>query len=149
MFSKSLMQIRSRLRATAGLAAWALAAILAALAGICWLSAALFIWLLGTYTPLAACAIMGAVFIALTALLALGAWFSRKAGQDRQEEIELASRPARGWVNPSTVSAGLDMAQMVGGRRASTMLAGAIAVAWLLGHLAQSSDTATSTDDPS
>lgn len=139
MLTNNLTQFKGRLQAAAMTAAWYLAAGLAALAAICWLSAALFIWLLESHTPLAASSIMGGIWIVLAASFALGGWLVRRAR--RRELARLAmmerSRPPPGWINPSTLAAGLDVAQLVGGKRASAIVAGAFAVTWLLGRLAQ------------
>jgi hypothetical protein len=147
MLPKNLTHIKGSLQATAVMAVWWLAASIAAVAAICWLSAAFFIWLLESQTPLAACAIMGATWAVLAGTFALAGWLIRRSKKQKLARME-RSRPVQGWMNPSTISAGLDVAQLVGGRRASALVAGAFAVVWLVGRLGQSSTaTATSNDD--
>ena len=130
------------------MAVWCLAAIVAGLTALCWLSAAFFIWLLDHYTPLAACAIMGAIWAALAGIFALSGWLIRRAKKQKLAAIQ-RSRPATspGWVNPSTLAAGLDVAQLVGGKRASALVAGAFAFVWLLGRLSQPRNPAATADD--
>jgi hypothetical protein len=152
MLPNNLTHIKDRLQATAAMAVWCLAGIVAGLAALCWLSAAFFIWLLNNYTPLAACAIMGAIWAALAGILVLAGWLIRRA--KRQKLAAMAARqrakPPASWMNPSTVAAGLDIAQLVGGRRASALVVGAFAVVWLLGRLGQpGATTAAPNDDAS
>jgi hypothetical protein len=148
MLPNNLTHIKSRLQATAAMAVWCLAAIVAGLAALCWLSAAFFIWLLDHYTPLAACAIMGAIWAALAGTFALSGWLMRRSKKKQLAAMQRSRPASAGWVNPSTLAAGLDVAQLVGGKRASALVAGAFAVVWLLGRLGQpNKSTATSDDD--
>ncbi len=131
------------------MAVWCVAAIAAGLAALCWLSAAFFLWLLNNYTPLAACAIMAAIWAALAGIFALSGWLMRRAKRRKLAAMAAMqrSKPVTSWMNPSTIAAGLDVAQLVGGRRASALVAGAFAVVWLLGRLGQSGTHAAATDD--
>jgi O-antigen/teichoic acid export membrane protein len=111
------------------------AAAIAALFAFLMFSAALFIYLADRYDALTASLILAGCFVVLAAIFVVTARYIR-----RRQELELKAAAARraaaaqsvSWMEPAILAAGLDLARMIGGRRAASLAAGAVAAMWLL-----------------
>jgi hypothetical protein len=117
----------------AGMAAWIAAAAIAIGCALLMFCIALFIWLADRYDALTASLILGGGFAALAFIFFLGALFvhSRREQQRRIMEARRAAQSSS-WMEPAILAAGLDLARLIGGRRAVSLAAGAVAALWLL-----------------
>jgi hypothetical protein len=135
MFAEQISDIKRSLNATAGLAAWIAAAVIAAVFAFVMLAAALFIYLADRYDALTASLILAGCFVALAAIFVVAARYIRRR-QDLERKAAAARRAAAAqsisWMEPAILAAGLDLARLIGGRRAASLAAGAVAAVWLL-----------------
>jgi len=135
MIAEHIDDIKHSLKATAGLAAWMAAAGVAVVFAIVMLAAALFVYLADRYDALTASLILAGLFAALAAIFVVAARYIR-----RRQELERRAAAARrakaaqsiAWMEPAILAAGLDLARLIGGRRAASLAAGAVAAMWLL-----------------
>jgi hypothetical protein len=134
MIGNQISELKRGVKSTAAIAGWGLLAAIAAGIAVLWFAAALFIFLADRYDALTASLSVGGCFVLLAAI-ALGAAFYIH----RQRELErkaaakaAASVSTTAWLEPALIAAGLDIARMIGGRRAVSLAAGAAAVVWLL-----------------
>jgi hypothetical protein len=72
--------------------------------------------------------------VLLAAIAALAAFYIHR---QRELERKAAAKAAANvnttaWLEPALLAAGLDVARLIGGRRAVSLAAGAAAVVWLL-----------------
>jgi fructose-specific phosphotransferase system IIC component len=98
-------------------------------------AAALFIYLADRYDALTASLIMAGCFVALAAIFVVAARYIRRR-QELEQKAAAARRAAAAqsvsWMEPAILAAGLDLARLIGGRRAASLAAGAVAAMWLL-----------------
>jgi len=135
MIAEHIDDIKHSLKATAGLAAWMAAAIIAVVFALVMFAVALFIYLADRYDALTASLILAGLFAALAAIFVVAARYIR-----RRQELERRAAAARrakaaqsiAWMEPAILAAGLDLARLIGGRRAASLAAGAVAAVWLL-----------------
>lgn len=130
MFDAQIRHAKETIRHTAGIALCGLAAMVAGLVALGMFTTALFIWVAQRTDTMTAALTIGAAFSALAGIAVIVALLLRKAPEDEPEQQPQQSAAA--WLEPSMVAAGLDIARMVGGRRATSLVAGALAVYWLL-----------------
>jgi hypothetical protein len=110
--------------------------------------AALFSWLSGLYGTIAACLIIAGGFVVL-ALMPLFVLMSIQ----RREEARIAAAAAKArttqWLNPATLSLGLQAARMVGRNRGLAAGAvGALLLGWLVSQMASASESKTDAAEP-
>jgi hypothetical protein len=133
MIAEQISDAKRSLKATVGMAAWIAAAVVAIGCALVMFAIALFIWLADLYDALTASLILGGGFAALAFLLFLGALYIHSR-REHERRIMAARRAAQStaWIEPAILSAGLDLARLIGGRRAASLAAGAVAALWLL-----------------
>jgi len=130
MIANQISDVKRGLKSTAAIAGWGLLAALAIGIAVLWFALALFIFLSDRYDALTASLSVGGCFVLLAGLAALAAFYIH-----RQRELErkaAASAASVYWLEPALIAAGLDVARLIGGRRAVSLAAGAAAVFWLL-----------------
>ena len=135
MIAEHIEDIKHSLKATAGLAAWMGAAAVAAAFAFIMFAVALFLYLADRYDALTASLILAGCFVALAAIFVVAARYLQ-----RRRELERKAAAARraaaaqsaAWMEPAILAAGLDLARLIGGRRAASLAAGAVAAVWLL-----------------
>jgi hypothetical protein len=135
MIAEQISDIKRSLKATAGMAAWMMAAAIAAFFAFVMFAAALFIYLTDRYDALTASLTLAGCFAALAVILVVAARYIRRR-QDLERKAAAARRAAAAqsvaWLEPAILAAGLDLARLIGGRRAASLAAGAVAAVWLL-----------------
>ena len=135
MIAEQISDAKRSVKATVGMAAWMLAAALAAACAIGMFALAVFIYLADRYDALTASLILAGCFAALAAIFVVVARYIRRR-QDLERKAAAASRAAAAqslaWMEPAILAAGLDLARLIGGRRAASLAAGAVAAMWLL-----------------
>jgi hypothetical protein len=131
MIANQISDMKRGLKSTAAVAAWSVLAAIAVGIAVLWFAAALFIFLADRYDALTASLSVGGCFVLLAGIAALAALYIR-----RQRELErkatAASVSTAAWLEPALIAAGLDIARLIGGRRAVSLAAGAAAVVWLV-----------------
>src|SRR5258708_5546970 len=132
MIAEHISDIKRSLQATAGLAAWIAAAVLALVFAIVMFAAALFIYLADRYDALTASLILAGCFVALAAILVVPARYIQRRQQLAAAARRAAVAQSVAWMEPAILAAGLDLARLIGGRRAASLAAGAVAAMWLL-----------------
>ena len=133
MIAEQISDAKRSLKATASIAAWVLAAAVAGACALLMFGIALFIWLADRYDALTASLILGAGFAVLAFIFFLGALYIRSR-REQERRMVAARRAAQSvsWMEPAILAAGLDLARLIGGRRAASLAAGAVAALWLL-----------------
>lgn len=135
MFENLLAPWRAKYRvAVAQAACYAVAGIAGAVA-LAFGLAALFSWLSGLYGTIPACLIIAGGFV-VVALIPLFVLMSIQ----RREEARIAAAAAKArttqWLNPATLSLGLQAARMVGKNRGLAAGAvGAVLLGWLVSQM--------------
>lgn len=130
MIANQISDMKRGFKSTAAMAGWGLLAAIAVGIAVLWFAAALFIFLADRYDALTASLSVGGCFVLLAGIAALAAFYIH-----RQRELErkaAASAVSVNWLEPALIAAGLDLARMIGGRRAVSLAAGAAAAVWLL-----------------
>jgi cobalamin synthase len=135
MFANLLAPLRAKVNlALVGAACYAVAGIAGAIA-LAFGIAALFSWLASQYGTIAACLIVAAIFVVLAIIPMVVLAFARKAEERR---VMLAAAKARQtqWINPATLSLGLQAARMLGRNRGIAMAAvGSVLAGWLISQM--------------
>jgi len=135
MLSNLLAPLRAKLNlALMSAICYAVAGIAGAIA-LAFGIAALFTWLDDQYGTIAACLIVAAVFVVLAVIPIIVLAMARKAEERR---VLLAAAKARQtqWVNPATLSLGLQAARMLGRNRGIAAAAvGSVLVGWLISQM--------------
>jgi hypothetical protein len=135
MIAEQISDAKRSVKATVGMAAWILAAALAVAGAIVMFAVALFIYLADRYDALTASLILAGGFIVLAAIFVAVALYIRQR-REQERRTAAASRAAAAqsisWMEPAILAAGLDLARLIGGRRAASLAAGAVAAMWLL-----------------
>ena len=131
MIADQINDMKRGFKSTAAIAGWELLAAIAVGIAVLWFAAALFIFLADRYDALTASLSVGGCFLLLAGIAALAAFYVH-----RQRELERKAAAARAsptdWLEPALIAAGLDLARLIGGRRAVSLAAGAAAAVWLL-----------------
>ena|ERR1044071_3787596 len=141
MLASQISDIKRGARSTAAIAGWGLLAALAIGIAVLWFAVALFIFLSNRYDALTASLVVGGCFVLLAGIAALAAWYVHR--QREQEKKVAAKSEASAWLEPALIAAGLDIARMIGGRRAVSLAAGAAAVVWMLNKANSSNGNGT------
>jgi hypothetical protein len=135
MFANLLAPLRAKVNlAIASVACYAAAGIAGAVA-LAFGIAALFTWLDDQYGKIAACLIVAAGFLVLAIIPFIVLALARKAEQRR---VMLAAAKARQsqWINPATLSLGLQAVRMLGRNRSIAMAAvGSVLAGWLISQM--------------
>ena len=135
MLSNLLAPLRAKLNlALMSATCYAVAGIAGAIA-LAFGIAALFTWLDDQYGTIAACLIVAAVFVVFAVIPIIVLAMARKAEERR---VLLAAAKARQtqWVNPATLSLGLQAARMLGRNRGIAAAAvGSVLVGWLISQM--------------
>jgi hypothetical protein len=147
VFENLLAPWRAKYRmAVAQAACYAIAGIAGAVA-LAFALAALFSWLSGLYGTIPACLIIagGFIVVALIPLFIL-------MGIQRREEARIAAAAAKArttqWLNPATLSLGLQAARMVGRNRGLAAGAvGALVLGWLVSQMASPKESEADAPD--
>ena len=135
MFAQQINEMKRGVRATAAMAAWGSLAALAVGIAVMWFAVALFVFLADRYGAVTASLVLGGCFLVLAGISVLVLLSIRRQRElERRAAARAASRAANSmpWMEPALLAAGLDVARMIGGRRAVSLAAGAAAVVWLL-----------------
>jgi hypothetical protein len=131
MIAHQISDMKRGLRSTAAMAAWGLLAAVAVGIAVLWFAVALFVFLTDRYGAVTASLSVGGCFLVLAGMSVLVILYMRK-----QREVEHRAAASRAnsmaWMEPALLAAGLDVARLIGGRRAVSLAAGAAAVVWLL-----------------
>ncbi|MBX9846231.1 MAG: hypothetical protein K2Z80_30945 [Xanthobacteraceae bacterium] len=134
MIANQISDMKRGLKSTVAMAGWGLLAAIAIGIAVLWFAVALFIFLADRYDALTASLAVGGCFVLLAVIAALAAFTIHR--QRERERIAAAKAAANvnatAWLEPALIAAGLDIARMIGGRRAVSLAAGAAAVVWLL-----------------
>lgn len=141
MIVEHISDAKRSLKATIDMAAWITAVVIAIGCALAMFALALFIWLADRYDALTASLILGGGFAALAFVFFLGALYVHSRRE--QERRMIAARRAAqstAWMEPAILAAGLDLARLVGGRRAASLAAGAVAAVWLLNRTGTSAN---------
>jgi hypothetical protein len=135
MFSQLLAPLRAKVNlALISAVCYAAAGIAGAIA-LAFGIAALFTWLDDHYGTIAACLIVAGVFVVLAVIPIIVLAMARKAEERR---VLLAAAKARQtqWINPATLSLGLQAARMLGRNRGVAMAAvGSVLAGWLISQM--------------
>jgi hypothetical protein len=134
MIGNQISDMKRGLKSTAAIAGWGLLAAIAVGIAVLWFAAALFIFLTDRYDALTASLVVGGCFVLLAGIAVLAAFYiHRQRELERQAAAKAAANVSTtAWLEPALIAAGLDIARMIGGRRAVSLAAGAAAVVWLL-----------------
>ena len=135
MFATLLAPVRAKLNlALTSVVCYAAAGIAGAIA-LAFGIAALFSWLADQYGTIAACLIIAGGFVVLAIIPIVVLAMARKREERR---IMLAAAKARStqWINPATLSLGLEAARMLGRNRGIAAAAvGSLLVGWLISQM--------------
>ena len=129
MIAEQISDAKRSLKATASMAVWIIVAVIAVCFALLMFGIALFIWLADRYDALTASLILGGGFAALAFIFFLVALYIHSR-REQERRMMAARRAAQSttWMEPAILAAGLDLARMIGGRRAASLAAGAVAV---------------------
>ena len=141
MFANLLAPLRAKLNlAVTSVICYAVAGIAGAIA-VAFGIAALFTWLDDQFGTIAACLIVAGVFVVLAVIPIIVLAMARKAEERR---IMLAAAKARQtqWINPATLSLGLQAARMLGRNRGIAIAAvGSVLAGWLISQMMGEEET--------
>ena len=129
MIADQINDMKRGLKSTAAIAGWELLAAIALAIAVLWFAAALFIFLADRYGALTASLSVGGCFVLLAGIAALAAFYVHR--QRALQRKVAADVNASAWLEPALIAAGLDIARLIGGRRAVSLAAGAAAAVWL------------------
>ena len=135
MFANLLAPLRAKVNlALTSAICYAVAGVAGAIA-LAFGVAALVTWLDAQYGTIVACLIVAAVFVVLAVIPIIVLAMARRAEERR---ILLAAAKARQtqWINPATLSLGLQAARMLGRNRGIAMAAvGSVLAGWLISQM--------------
>ena len=134
MIAQQINEMKRGLKSTAAMAAWGLLAAVAVGIAVLWFAVALFVFLSNRYDAVTASLSVGGCFLLLAGLRRLRSFTFAGSASWSAGPLRAASRTANSmpWLEPAIIAAGLDVARLIGGRRAVSLAAGAAAVVWLL-----------------
>jgi hypothetical protein len=146
MFANLLAPLRAKVNlAITSVVCYAAAGIAGAIA-LAFGIGALFRWLDDHYGTIAACLIVAAGFLVLAIIPIIVLALARKAEERR---VMLAAAKARQtqWINPATLSLGLQAARMLGRNRGVAMAAvGSVLAGWLISQMMGEEETGDEED---
>jgi hypothetical protein len=131
MIANQISDMKRGVRSTAAMAAWGLLAALAVGIAVLWFAVALFVFLTDRYGAVAASLSVGGCFLLLAGMAVLAILYIRRQ-RELEQRVAAAKANSTAWLEPAILAAGLDVARLIGGRRAVSLAAGAAAVVWLL-----------------
>ena len=137
MIAQQINEMKRGVRSTAVMAAWGLLAAVAVGIAVLWFAVALFVFLSNRYDAVTASLSVGGCFLVLAGIAALAILYIRRQRElEHRAALRAAARTANlmPWLEPAIIAAGLDVARLIGGRRAVSLAAGAAAVVWLLNN---------------
>jgi hypothetical protein len=148
MFENLLAPWRAKLNiAVAQAGCYAVAGIAGAVA-LAFGLAALFSWLSGLYGTIAACLIIAGGFVVI-ALIPLIVLMSIRSREEKRVAQAAAKARATQWINPATLSLGLQAARMVSRNRGLAAGAvGALLLGWVVSQMAASHERETDAAEP-
>jgi hypothetical protein len=134
MIAQQISDVKRGMKSTAVMAAWGLLAAIAVGIAVLWFAVALFVFLTDRYGAVIASLSVGGCFLLLAGIAVLAILYIRRRHELEQRAASRAAAKANStaWLEPALLAAGLDVARMIGGRRAVSLAAGAAAVVWLL-----------------
>ena len=134
MIANQISDVKRGLKSTAAIAGWGLLAAIAAGIAVLWFAVALFVFLTDQYDAVTASLAVGGCFVLLAGMAVLAAlYIHRQRELERKTAAKAAANVnATAWLEPALLAAGLDIARLIGGRRAVSLAAGAAAAVWLL-----------------
>lgn len=126
--STQIRYAKGAVRKTAAVVVALLTAAVLTFAALVWFTIALFFWLAAHSNSLTASLTIGAAFLVLAGIAAIVALLVRNA------PVKIGREPpaqaATAWLDPSVFAAGVQAAQAVGGRKATSVIAAALAAYW-------------------
>ncbi|MBV9347124.1 MAG: hypothetical protein JO245_04030 [Pseudolabrys sp.] len=128
--STQIRYAKGALRKTLGVAAAGIVAAVFLSAALVMLTVALFLWLASRSDPLTAALVLGAAFGVLAGIAAIVALLLKNS------PVRIGREPpaqaATAWLEPSVFAAGVQAAHAVGGRKATSVIAAALAAYWVV-----------------
>lgn len=130
LLSTQIRYAKGAVRKTVGVAAAGVVAMIFIAAALVMFTVALFIWLAALSDPLTAALTIGAAFLVLAGIAAITALLLKNA------PVRIGREPpaqaATAWLDPSVFAAGIQAAHAVGGRKATSVIAAALAAYWIV-----------------
>ena len=140
MFDSLLAPLRAKLRLAATSAACYAIAGFAALLALAFALAALFSYLAGLYGTITAALIIAGGFVVVAIVPLIVLMVVRRREERRLMRAAAKARSTQ-WINPATLSLGLEAARLVGKNRGIvTAVIGALAVGWLMSQMLSGED---------
>ena|SRR5438552_2618087 len=124
---------QSKTGLSAGIAAWALVAALAAVGTLCWLSVTAFLWLAQHYDSITAALIL-TFFYLLVSLIALLAAVLLRRHTVAQANLALAERQNT-LLDPRLLAIGMEIGRTIGWRRIASVAAAGVLAAGIAKEL--------------
>jgi hypothetical protein len=124
------LKAQSKTGLSAGLLVWALIGLSCAVATVCFVILAGFIWLAERYGTLSAALVLGAFFFSITVIAVVACALAHR-GTVRRAKLELASRGNALWLDPRLAGVTLQVSRSIGWRRLAPLLAVGILAAGL------------------
>jgi hypothetical protein len=121
---------KAKIANTLRAAMWGAIAAAAGIAAFLFFLIGLFIWTADRYDAVVASVTLGIV-LACIAMLAATAFYMMQRRKILQPEKKRPAVKAM-WLDPVLVTAGLDVARALGGRRTAMLMLGALATTWIL-----------------
>jgi Ca2+/Na+ antiporter len=121
---RSYLQLKAQSKAglSAGLLIWALIAMFAAIATVCFVILSAFIWLADRYGELTASLAFGACFLLITIIAVISCAMAHRRTVERAK-LELAARGNAPWLDPRLAGVTLQVGRAIGWRKLVPLLA--------------------------
>ncbi|TAK48949.1 MAG: hypothetical protein EPO23_05705 [Xanthobacteraceae bacterium] len=133
MFGEQIEEFKRGVRLSLDITLLQLAAAVAVALAVVLFATALFIWLMNQYGAIIASVTIGCGFLAIAGIVMLQVAFLRRKQQLRQQMKHARTvRADLAWLNPATITLGLNAAQLIGKRRGASVVAGALLAVWYL-----------------
>jgi hypothetical protein len=129
---RTYLQLKAQSKAglSVGLLIWALIAMFGAVATVCFVILAAFIWLADRYGELTAALAFGACFFLMTVVALVSCALAHRRTVQRAK-LELASRSSAPWLDPRLVGVTMQMSRAIGWRKLAPLLAVGVLAAGL------------------
>ena len=135
MFANLLAPLRAKVNLALTSAICYAAAGIAGAIALAFGIAALFSWLASEYGTIVACLIVATGFVVLAIIPIIVLAMARKV-EERRILLEAAKARQTQWINPATLSLGLQAARMLGRNRGIAMAAvGSVLAGWLISQM--------------